>query len=146
MDTEKYPNIVITEGVLSGAPRINGRRLAVGDVVSRLKWSDSIEEVEGTYQLNKDEIKESLEYCANQQCLKDEPLKFCHNCSLRTAQEDPLDLSEYRESEINGEQCVIGEGLLFLGSLSDFVEDYNGTDWWIEAVDLLAMYGTGFKK
>ena len=74
-----YTNIVCTDNVLSGSPRIDGRRLSVGDIVSILKGENDIVVVMNDFELSKIEILQALEYCFNQQCLKDKPNVFCHN-------------------------------------------------------------------
>jgi uncharacterized protein (DUF433 family) len=146
MDRIAYPNIVCTEDVLCGSPRIEGRRLAVGDVVCQLGLSNSGEEIEENYALTKDLILQALEYCAKQQCIQDQPLLFCHNCSLRKAQEEPLDLNQYEEFEFNGETYVRGDDSIYLGTLSEFIADWNGIDRWEQAIELLVQYGKDLIK
>ncbi len=104
-----FPNIVCTEGTLGGSPRIDGRRLAVGDVVSFIKNYETLSEVMEDYELTPSEIKQALQYCSNLQCRQDEPTVFCHNCSLRREQEGKLDTSDLEEVTINDSTFVKGE-------------------------------------
>lgn len=130
-----YPTIVCTANMLSGSPRIDGRRLAVGDVVSIVY--DSLHHALDSHQLTLDQIKQALGYCATLQCKNDNPLVFCHNCLLRSEQEDPLNTSDLEEITVDDSVAVRGENFYFPGSMAELLEDYRGYDWWIIATDLL---------
>jgi len=134
-----YQHIISTEDILNGSPRIAGRRLAVGDVVS-IVMLNGIEVAVGDYELTKPEIKEALHYCAALQCKMDCPPVFCHNCSLR--KKEPIDFSELREENIQGEDITHYQNLIFLGRKQEFIEDWNGKDLWNIAVNLLIDFGT----
>ena len=69
-----FPNIVRTQEVLAGSPRLSGRRLAVGDVVSLVNSYGTLEEVKKDFELNASLIKEALLYCSSQRCIADRPL------------------------------------------------------------------------
>lgn len=129
-----------TEDTLWGSPRLDGRRLAVGDVISLLNGSE-LSQVIQDYELSKIEILEALHYCSSLQCKIDKPKVFCHNCTLRREQDGPLNVSEYEEQKINGEYYVKGNGLLFFGSMKEFLEDYKGKNFWEISTDLLIDLG-----
>lgn len=130
-----YSAIVCTEGTLAGSPRIEGRRLAVGDVVSIV--NDSLNHALSSHELSLDQIKQALSYCATLQCKGDNPLVFCHNCSLRSKQEGPLDTSDLEEITEGNSVFVKGENFIAFGSMQDLLDDRNGYDWWILATNLL---------
>ncbi|HEX8327763.1 MAG TPA: DUF433 domain-containing protein [Hymenobacter sp.] len=133
--TSPFPEIVCTEDTLWGSPRVDGRRLAVGDVVSIVH--DSLHHALDSHELTLSQIKQALSYCSMLQCQADNPLVFCHNCSLRSKQEGPLDTSDLEEVISGDSVFVKGENFMFFGSMEDLLEDYCGYDWWIIATDLL---------
>jgi len=132
-----FPDIVCTEDTLFGSPRINGRRLAVSDVVSFIKNYGTLEQVTKDYELSVSQIKQALQYCSDLQCKTDKPKVFCHNCSLRRQQEGSLDISNLEEIKDNETSFVKGDNSIFLGSMNELLEDWNGNDWWTIATDLL---------
>src|SRR6478735_4530839 len=135
--TNPYPNIVCTEDILWGSPRIDGRRLAVGDMVGFLKNYGTLKEVIEDYELTVPEIKQALQYCSNLQCKQDRPIVFCHNCSLRREQEGPLDISNAKEITSNDLTFVKNDNSYYLGGMNEMLDDWKGQDWWIIATDLL---------
>ena len=135
--TLNFPEIVCTEDTLSGSPRIIGRRLAVGDVISFLKGYGTLEEVIKDYELTISQIRQALQYCSTLQCKKDNPKVFCHNCSLRRQQEGSLDISNLEEVRDDEGTFVKGDNSIFLGSMSELLQDWNGENWWTIATDLL---------
>ena len=132
-----FPEIVCTEDTLSGSPRIIGRRLAVGDVISLLKGYGTLEEVINDFELPILQIRQALQYCSKLQCKTDKPAVLCHNCSLRRQQEGSLDISGI--DEIRGDKVtyVKGDNSIFLGSMEELLQDWNGENWWEAATDLL---------
>jgi len=135
--TTNFPDIVCTEHTLAGSPRINGRRIAVGDVVNFVKNYGTLEEVIKDYELTISQIRQALQYCATLQCKNDKPKVFCHNCSLSRQQEGPLDTSDLEEVEINETIFVKGDNSIFIGSMDELLEAWEGQDWWTIATDLL---------
>ena len=127
-----FPAIVCTEHTLSGSPRIDGRRLAVGDVVSIV--DDSLSQALDSHELTLSQVKQALSYCATLQCKRDNPLVFCHNCSL----EKPLYIADLQEVVREDNSVFVkGENFHFLGSMEELLEDLRGHDWWVIATDLL---------
>lgn len=136
----KFPNIVCTEDTMFGSPRIIGRRLAVGDIVCSINNYGNIHEVVVEYELTIFEIKQSLEYCSSLQCKSDKPKVFCHNCTLRRQQDGPLDTTNLNETILDDENLVEGNNSIYLGSLSNKLEDWNGRTWWKTATELLIKW------
>jgi uncharacterized protein (DUF433 family) len=131
-----FPTIICTEHILGGSPRINGRRLAVGDVVSLLNYG-TLSEVFNDFELSRTEVRQALQYCSTLQCQADNPKTFCHNCSLRRRQEGPLDTSNLEEIRDGESVYVKGNNFIALGSMEESLNDWNGRGWWKIAVDLL---------
>ena len=89
-----FPEIVMTEGVVGGSPRIDNTRLTVGDVV-RIVDMDGLQTVTEDFERTLLEVRQALSYCAKLQCKEDQPLAFCHNCTLRVKQDgDEVDEEE----------------------------------------------------
>lgn len=139
--TTPFPKIVCTDDTLGGSPRVDGRRLAVGDVIATLN-STGLKVAIEDFDLTMTEIRDALLYCSSLQCNADKPKVFCHNCSLRRDQEGPLDISQYQEVQIDGEFFVKGNGMTFFGSMSEFLEDHAGQDFWKISTDLLINFNT----
>jgi uncharacterized protein (DUF433 family) len=125
----KYTIIVCKEDVLWGSPRIDNRRLAVCDIVFFLT-DQSVGEVMKERELSKQELREALQYCSEQVCIEDKPLNFCYNCRLRKEKDGPEDFTKYEEFEIDGYTYVRGEGMTFLGSMKEFMEEEAGIENW----------------
>ena len=135
--TSPFPEIVCTEDTLWGSPRVDGRRLAVGDIVSSVEIYGTLQEVMSDHELTRSQIGQALQYCSARQCLRDKPKVFCHNCSLRRQQEGPLDTSDLKEVTDGDSVYVKGENFISFGTMADLLDDWNGKDRWIIATDLL---------
>ncbi len=88
LDYDKFPEIVITEDTLWGQPRLEGRRLAVGDIISLIDVNESLHIVLQNYELSMQQARQALLYCKWKKCVDDQPPKFCHNCTLRVKREN----------------------------------------------------------
>lgn len=128
-----FPAIVCTAHTLGGSPRVDRRRLSVGDVISSLSDYGGMAGVMQDYELSQEQVQQALQYCASQHCLVDKPILFCHNCSLRSKQEGTLDIFELEE--IDGR--VVGNGLVFFGTMEELLAEWQGLDRWVIARDLL---------
>lgn len=81
---KKFPEIVCTPDILWGQPRLEGTRLAVGDIVSLVSiYDNNINSVISDFDMSLQQIRQGLHYCKILQCKSDNPVKFCHNCTLR---------------------------------------------------------------
>jgi uncharacterized protein (DUF433 family) len=89
---KQFPEIVCTHDVLWGQPRLEGRRLAVGDIVSLVNVydPDNINTLLTDFELSLQQVRQALHYCKILQCKKDNPEKFCYNCILRVEQENDI--------------------------------------------------------
>ncbi|WP_460550604.1 DUF433 domain-containing protein [Hymenobacter daeguensis] len=130
-----FPSIVCTEDTIWGSPRIDGRRLAVGDVMSTLKYG-GLHEALIDFELSRSEVSQALQYCSTLQCKTNALKVFCHNCSLRRQQEGPLDTSDLEEIKGENTVQVRGPGFIFFGSMEELLDDWKGQDWWTIAADL----------
>jgi uncharacterized protein (DUF433 family) len=84
---KKFPEIVCTHDTLWGQPRLDGRRLAVGDIVSLVDtYHEDINIVLTDFELSLQQVRQALHYCKDLKCKKDNPEKFCYNCLLRVEQ------------------------------------------------------------
>ena len=84
---KKFPEIIFTNDVLWGQPRLEGRRLAVGDIVSQVSVEESISVAAQDYEMSIQQVRQALSYCSTLQCVKDQVIKYCHNCTLRVQQD-----------------------------------------------------------
>jgi uncharacterized protein (DUF433 family) len=86
-DYKRFPEIVCTQDTLGGQPRLDGRRLAVGDIVNLVAtYHENINVVLTDFELTLQQVRQALHYCKSLECKKDNPEKFCHNCLLRVEQ------------------------------------------------------------
>lgn len=138
---QSFSQIVCTPDTLCGSPRIHGRRIAVGDVVGNLASCNNLEEVVFDFELTYEQIFQALNYCSALQCKKDNPVVFCHNCSLRRDQEGPIDISTLEEFTIHESSYVKSGNSIYLGTLNDFLGDWNGREMWPIAAELLLKFG-----
>jgi uncharacterized protein (DUF433 family) len=84
---KRFPEIVCTHDCLWGQPRLEGRRLAVGDIVSLVNiYHEDIGVTMTDFELSLQQIRQALHYCKTLQCKIDKPQKYCHNCYLRFSQ------------------------------------------------------------
>lgn len=84
---KRFPEIVCTPDCLWGQPRLEGRRLAVGDIVSLIDdYDEDIGVTMRDYELSLQQIRQALHYCKLLECKNDKPEKYCHNCILRVTQ------------------------------------------------------------
>jgi uncharacterized protein (DUF433 family) len=132
-----FSHIVCTEQVLCGSPRLEGRRLAIGDVVSLVNNYGTFDQVKQDFELTNDEIKQALLYCSLLKCKEDKPMVYCHNCSLRAEQEEPIDFSNLEEDSLEGTPIVKHGSQIYFGTLQEYLEEHRGKDWWKVATDLL---------
>lgn len=98
---KQFPEIVCTHNILWGQPRLDGRRLSVGDIISLVDiHEDDINSVLTDFELTLQEIRQALHYCKILQCKKDKPEKYCHNCLLRVVQDNET-IDENTEEQAN---------------------------------------------
>jgi len=59
---EMKPYIVSTKDIMSGSPRISGRRIRVLDIFTRYRSGESPEEIAQAFRLGLDEVHAALSY------------------------------------------------------------------------------------
>jgi uncharacterized protein (DUF433 family) len=91
---KKFPEIIFTRDVLWGQPRLEGRRLAVGDIVSHVDVNRSVNIAADDYEITLQQVRQALSYCSSLMCKEVEVIKYCHNCTLRVKQDGEADGEE----------------------------------------------------
>ncbi len=137
--------VVYSKRVLEGSPRIRGRKVSIGHLVSRLAQAENLDSFIQDYVLTREEILQALEYCVHQQCLADQPPNYCHNCSLRR-KEQTWNPDDFEEIDLDGQKCVKGKNIIYMGTMEEFWEYWQGQDCWDTAVDLLAEFGQSLSR
>ena len=104
-NNKKFPEIIFTDDVLWGQPRLEGRRLAVGDIVSQVDINRGAQIATEDYEISLQQVRQALSYCSSLQCVKDKVLKYCHNCTLRV-QQDGEAFGEEQNNWIRAERLL----------------------------------------
>lgn len=81
----RFPEIVSTLDTLQGSPRLEGRRLSVGDIVDFLDSND-LHSLQADFDLSLQQIRQAVHYCSIRHCEAKKVIKYCHNCTLRAKQ------------------------------------------------------------
>jgi len=104
---KRFPEIICTHDCLEGQPRLEGRRLAVGDIVSLVElYHEDIGVTMKDFGLSLQQIRQALHYCKLLECKNDHPEKFCHNCILRVEQfNEPI--AEEKPEQPNWKRAAI---------------------------------------
>lgn len=83
----RFPEIVCTPDTLWGQPRLEGTRLAVGDIVSLADgYHEDLNVTLTDFGLTRFDLMQALHYCKELTCQEDQPYRYCHNCLLRVEQ------------------------------------------------------------
>jgi uncharacterized protein (DUF433 family) len=139
-------NIVVNKGISSGAPIINGSRLTIFNVVSKIFYEDNLEIALDDYEISIDIAKEAVKYCKNLDCQKDNKLiKFCSGCILRTLQDGwdfkKENCKEFFFDEGNQTVSITKDGdRIFLGSLQTMEDNDFGKAGWVLASEVEEKY------
>ncbi|MDI9311728.1 MAG: DUF433 domain-containing protein [Limnohabitans sp.] len=68
---KKFPEIVCTHDIVWGQPRLDGSRLAVGDIVSLVDtYHEDINVVLNDFELSLQQVRQALHYCKDLECKK----------------------------------------------------------------------------
>ena len=86
--------IVCTPETCGGEPRIEGHRLTCANVVLSIEQGRVYSYLKDYPDLEIEDIKTCLTYCANQRCVNDKPVSFCFRCELDVEGRDNLDNEE----------------------------------------------------
>lgn len=137
-------NIVIVEGILSGAPTVRGRRLSVFNVVAKIYYERCLKEALEDYEISLDIAKDAISYCKNMDCQTDSYLKkFCDGCILRTLQDGwDFNKEEFKEIQISENSITINKNNknVFLGSLQELEDQNFGLVGWLMAEKIEEKY------
>jgi uncharacterized protein (DUF433 family) len=131
--------IVCTRDICGGAPRLDGLRITVSDVVDTLSREPDLDSYLSAFpQVTKEQVVQAVNYCRLRICEKDKPEHYCHGCTLRTAQ-DGISFEEFRKTiSCSEDEAVTLEpgSNVFLGSEEELYEKWKGIDGWKWADDL----------
>ncbi len=100
----RFPEIVSTKETLQGSPRLEGRRLSVGDIVHLLD-DNEIYILQQEFHLSLQQIRQALHYCSIRQCKQQKVLKYCHNCTLRAKQKGK-EVEDEQDNWVRAEQLL----------------------------------------
>lgn len=126
--------IVFNAGYCSGSPRIEGTRLICANIVTILFYELSLDQFFHYYPyLTKDDILNCFQYCANQQCLQDQPINYCQGCALdkRPEIEPAICLDNFQDIVANKD--AVKEGYIFWGTREEYEEASRPKKYWILA-------------
>ena len=132
-------SVLINEHISSGAPTIQGRRLTVMNVVSKIYYEESLEAALEDYEITLDQARDAIDYCSSLKCQEDPKLiKFCSGCILRTLQEKwEFDKGNYREFhyELSNDIITVSKdgNELFLGTKQELEDNSFGEAGWLLA-------------
>lgn len=137
--------IECTPGVVGGAPRLKGTRINVNDVITGVNAESDVQEYVEDFELEKEAVLQAINYCANQQCNKDQPKNYCDGCILRSIAEE-LDVTVIKNSVVEEYDSFIklDNGSIFLGTKEDYLLDMIGVETWLIAKDLRDRYADLF--
>jgi len=124
--------IISTQDTCWGAPRLNGRRLTVFDVVSGVYVSKSISAYVNEFGLKIEDVLTALKYCSEQFC-KERSLNFCSGCVLRYIKDLGTEKREEIEEIFNddGSSFLKIDGTrYYLGSKNEYNQQKAGMVTW----------------
>lgn len=134
-------NIVINKQISSGAPTIQGRRLTVYNVVTKIYYEDSLKTALEDSEISIDEAKDAVNYCSSLKCQEDPDLiKFCSGCILRTLQDEwNFNKEYYREFYDKGSDSkftISKDGnQIFIGTIQELEDQSFGKAGWLLALE-----------
>lgn len=134
--------IVSTNETCWGAPRLEGRRLTVADVVLGIYYSDNIKDYTLDFEISHDEAILALKYCAQQKC-KTKALNYCDKCLLRfvkdLGQDDNNTIKEITHEDGTA-TTIINDQHFYLGSKEEYEQAQMGELVWVKAEEVLNKY------
>lgn len=94
-----YVSISSDEKILSGRPHIKGREgTFVLDVILGLYFSENVEDYNSSMDLTDSELSDTINYCNNLNCIKNQVILFCEKCIL--SHKEKVDIVESNYSLI----------------------------------------------
>ena len=121
-------------------PALNGRRLTVYDIVTKLYYEESLGIALDDYGLNLSEAKAAIIYCENLTCQTDpNRVHYCDGCVLRTIEEGrEFNKEDYKQ--VNGVTFSCDNALIYLGSIENLEEEKFGKPGWAIASNVKEKY------
>jgi uncharacterized protein (DUF433 family) len=131
-------NVVNCRGnICGGSPTLDGRRLTVYDIVTKIYYEETLEIALEDYEITLEEASAVTEYCLNLNCKNDLKRKqFCNGCILAAIDEGwTFDKSNYEQ--INDKLTVLkAGGLIFLGTIQELEDEQFGRPGWLIAEEI----------
>jgi uncharacterized protein (DUF433 family) len=133
--------IVCNRHVGFGMPILNGRRLTVYNIVSKIYLEETLEFALSDYEISLAEAKAAIDYCEKLHCQQQpDRLHYCDGCILRTIEEG-WDFNKDDYKQINPNFTTSHDGqFIFLGSLNQLEEESYGKPGWAIASSIKEKY------
>ena len=141
--------IVCTPGVRRGAPRLDGSRLTVFDLVIACRNEDALEAAGATYGIEGKLCVLALEYCRLLKCIDDRPNEFCSGCRLESlrAPEESTSGDAFICMEPDGPSAPIDwsseKVRIFLGTRRELEAEEDGLRGWELAEEAYRKFNLG---
>ncbi len=123
-----------------GQPILQGRRLTVYDIVTKIYYEDNVSTALEDYEISLQDAKDAIGYCMNLKCNDDKNLlHYCDGCLLRTMYEGwKFDRKEYVEIKKGNQKITISKDgkIYFLGSLLELEDSEFGKVTWLFAEEI----------
>lgn len=141
-------DITCNKSINFGQPSLDGTRLTVYDIVVKIYYEDNVEIILEDADITMGEAQNSIEYCMNLKCQKDNNRShYCYGCLLRTLEErNNFNRNDYTELEIGeGKKIVVSKDgyITFLGNMDELEEEEFGKVTWLLAGDLYKKFFKG---
>jgi len=123
-----------------GMPSLQGRRLTVYDIVTKLYYEQTLKLALEDYDISLKDAKDALHYCMNLKCKSDRNrVQYCDGCILRTFEEG-WKLKREEFIEIKKENNIIvaskDKTILFAGSFQELEDSEFGKVTWLIAEEI----------
>ena len=128
------------DNICGGSPTLDGRRLTVYDIITKIYYEETLEVALEDYEISLEEAMAATEYCINLDCKKDEKRRhFCRGCILATIDEGwTFDKSNYEQ--INDKLTVHKAGeFIFLGTIQELEDEQFGKPGWVIAEEIRSV-------
>ena len=127
-----------------GQPALEGRRLTVHNIVTKIYYENSLKDALDDYEITLQEAKDAVDYCMLLKCKEDIDLvQFCDGCILRTIQEGwTFNRNGHEEVQYGENKYVLskdGESI-FLGTLKELEDKEFGKATWLIAEEVNKMF------
>ncbi|MGB0524870.1 MAG: hypothetical protein ACPGJS_17990 [Flammeovirgaceae bacterium] len=131
--------IISTEDTLSGAPRLDGRRLDVAHLITGITEFDNgnMQSYQDDFEVTTNQIRHAIMYCMDEICeLKEVPVA-CNGCSkkfekdIKTWGEFVQEMGGIEQIQTEDDSIIkLGESSILMGDLEDFKAEFEGRNIW----------------